>query len=72
MQIVLQNQDNREHDILDSDDSVSRRADGCCESKKWEIAGVTLAKFDAGARELQSLKSEITRVYRSRVVDTPK
>ncbi|KYC36406.1 cobalamin biosynthesis protein CobN [Scytonema hofmannii PCC 7110] len=72
MQIVLQNQDNREHDLLDSDDyyqfqggltvavkSVSRKApvtyfgDNSCTQQP----------------KVRKLTEEITRVYRSRVVN---
>ena len=72
MQIVLQNQDNREHDILDSDDYYQFQG------------GLTAAVRSVGGKEpetyfgdnsrpeqpkIRQLKEEILRVYRSRVIN---
>lgn len=72
MQIVLQNQDNREHDLLDSDDYYQFQggltaAVQLVSDKRPEIY------FGDNSRmaqpKVRKLSEEITRVYRSRVVN---
>jgi len=72
MQIVLQNQDNREHDILDSDDYYQFQG-GLTAAVKTESGKAPVTYFGDNATpenpKVRSLKSEIARVYRARVVN---
>ncbi|WP_373541901.1 cobaltochelatase subunit CobN [Chamaesiphon sp.] len=72
MQIVLQNQDNREHDLLDSDDYYQFQGGLTAAIKK--VSGKTPeAYFGDNSRienpKVRKLTEEIDRVYRSRVVN---
>jgi cobaltochelatase CobN len=71
-QIVLQNQDNREHDLLDSDDYYQFQ--GGMTTAIKSLTGTTPSIYfgDNSQTEqpkVRKLKSEIARVYRSRVVN---
>ncbi|MEL6470187.1 MAG: cobaltochelatase subunit CobN [Cyanobacteria bacterium J06623_4] len=72
MQIVLQNQDNREHDLLDSDDYYQFQGGltAAVKAKRGE-SPVTYFGDNSVAENprVRSLQSEIARVYRSRVVN---
>jgi cobaltochelatase CobN len=72
MQIVLQNQDNREHDLLDSDDYYQFQggltAAVRCQQGKNPTTYFGDNSIPANPR-VRQLKSEIARVYRSRVVN---
>ena len=72
MQIVLQNQDNREHDLLDSDDYYQFQG-GLTAAVKSQRGESPVTYFGDNAvperPRVRSLKSEIARVYRSRVVN---
>ncbi|MEL7351248.1 MAG: cobaltochelatase subunit CobN [Cyanobacteria bacterium J06560_5] len=72
MQIVLQNQDNREHDLLDSDDYYQFQG-GLTAAVKTRRGEAPATYFGDNAvpenPKVRSLKSEIARVYRSRVVN---
>ena len=72
MQIVLQNQDNREHDLLDSDDYYQFQG-GLTAAVKAKRGKAPATYFGDNAvpenPKVRSLKSEIARVYRSRVVN---
>ncbi|MEO0645454.1 MAG: cobaltochelatase subunit CobN [Cyanobacteria bacterium J06650_10] len=72
MQIVLQNQDNREHDLLDSDDYYQFQG-GLTAAVKAKRGESPQTYFGDNAvpenPKVRSLKSEIARVYRSRVVN---
>jgi cobaltochelatase CobN len=72
MQIVLQNQDNREHDLLDSDDYYQFQ--GGLTAAVRSISGQQPATYfgDNALTEnpkVRSLSEEIAKVYRSRVVN---
>ncbi|MEM0980382.1 MAG: cobaltochelatase subunit CobN, partial [Cyanobacteria bacterium P01_H01_bin.58] len=72
MQVVLQNQDNREHDLLDSDDYYQFQ--GGLTAAVRSITGASPQTYfgDHAIAEnpkVRSLKEEIARVYRSRVVN---
>jgi cobaltochelatase CobN len=72
MQIVLQNQDNREHDILDSDDYYQFQ--GGLTAAISSISGnAPEVYFGDNSRtsqpKVRKLSEEIARVYRSRVVN---
>lgn len=72
MQIVLQNQDNREHDLLDSDDYYQFQ--GGLTAAVRAISGKNPQTYfgDNSLPEnpkVRQLKTEIARVYRSRVVN---
>ncbi|MBW4538826.1 MAG: cobaltochelatase subunit CobN [Myxacorys chilensis ATA2-1-KO14] len=72
MQIVLHNQDNREHDLLDSDDYYQFQ--GGLTVAVRSLQGKNPATYfgDHALPEnpkVRSLKDEIARVYRSRVVN---
>ncbi len=72
MQIVLQNQDNREHDILDSDDYYQFQ--GGMTAAISSISGnAPEVYFGDNSRTAQpkvrKLSEEIARVYRSRVIN---
>jgi cobaltochelatase CobN len=71
-QIVLQNQDNREHDLLDSDDYYQFQ--GGLTVAVQTLSGQTPAAYfgDHALAEnpkLRSLGEEIAKVYRSRVIN---
>ena len=72
MQIVLQNQDNREHDLLDSDDYYQFQG-GLAAAVKSQSGQVPATYFGDNAvpenPKVRSLAQEIARVYRSRVVN---
>ncbi|EDX85140.1 cobaltochelatase, CobN subunit [Synechococcus sp. PCC 7335] len=72
MQIVLQNQDNREHDLLDSDDYYQFQG-GLTAAVKAKRGESPLTYFGDNAvpenPKVRSLQSEIARVYRSRVIN---
>ncbi len=72
MQIVLQNQDNREHDLLDSDDYYQFQG-GLTAAVKAKRGEAPVTYFGDNAvpenPKVRSLQSEIARVYRSRVVN---
>lgn len=71
-QVILQNQDNREHDILDSDDYYQFQGglSSAVETIKGEQASIY---FGDNARpdnpKIKSLKEELLKVYRSRVIN---
>ncbi|MBD3882266.1 cobaltochelatase subunit CobN [Phormidium tenue FACHB-886] len=72
LQIVLQNQDNREHDLLDSDDYYQFQ--GGLTAAVRSISGKQPhTYFGDNSRpeqpKVRQLSEEITRVYRSRVVN---
>jgi len=72
MQVVLHNQDNREHDLLDSDDYYQFQ--GGLTAAVRAIAGESPKTYfgDNAVAEnpqVRSLQQEIARVYRSRVVN---
>jgi cobaltochelatase CobN len=72
MQIVLQNQDNREHDLLDSDDYYQFQ--GGLTAAVRSISGTQpQIYFGDNSRpeqpKVRKLAEEITRVYRARVVN---
>ncbi len=72
MQIVLQNQDNREHDLLDSDDYYQFQG-GLTAAVKTVSGKTPEAYFGDNSRteqpKVRKLTEEINRVYRSRVVN---
>ena len=72
MEIVLQNQDNREHDLLDSDDYYQFQG-GLTAAVKAKRGEAPVTYFGDNAvpenPKVRSLKSEIARVYRARVVN---
>ncbi|MFN5964934.1 MAG: cobaltochelatase subunit CobN, partial [Pseudanabaena sp.] len=72
MQIVLQNQDNREHDILDSDDYYQFQG-GMTAAIKSMSCNAPEVYFGDTSRmaqpKVRKLSEEIARVYRSRVVN---
>ena len=72
MEIVLQNQDNREHDLLDSDDYYQFQG-GLTAAVKARRGAAPATYFGDNAvpenPKVRSLKSEIARVYRSRVIN---
>lgn len=72
MQIVLQNQDNREHDLLDSDDYYQFQG-GLTAAVKAHRGEAPATYFGDNAvpenPRVRSLQAEIARVYRARVVN---
>ncbi|MGA7937439.1 MAG: cobaltochelatase subunit CobN [Kovacikia sp.] len=72
LQIVLQNQDNREHDLLDSDDYYQFQG-GLTAAVKSISGDRPEVYFGDNSRmeqpKVRKLSEEITRVYRSRVVN---
>jgi cobaltochelatase CobN len=72
MQIVLQNQDNREHDLLDSDDYYQFQG-GLSAAVRSVSGKQPQAYFGDNSRpeqpKVRQLSEEIARVYRSRVVN---
>jgi cobaltochelatase CobN len=72
LQIVLQNQDNREHDILDSDDYYQFQGGmtAAIASVSGNAPTVYFGDNSQTARpQVRKLSEEIARVYRSRVVN---
>ncbi len=72
MQIVLQNQDNREHDLLDSDDYYQFQGGLTAAVRTISQTQPTTYFGDNSLTEnpkVRSLKEEIAKVYRSRVVN---
>jgi len=72
LQAVLQNQDNREHDILDSDDYYQFQ--GGLSAAVKHLGGAQPALYHGdfsvpGAPRIRSLSEELARVVRSRVVN---
>jgi cobaltochelatase CobN len=72
MQIVLQNQDNREHDLLDSDDYYQFHG-GLTAAVKTISGSSPQVYFGDNSRtmnpKVRKLTEEINRVYRSRVIN---
>jgi cobaltochelatase CobN len=72
LQVVLQNQDNREHDLLDSDDYYQFQG-GLTAAVRASQGQNPTVYFGDHSRpadpKIRSLSEEITRVYRSRVVN---
>jgi cobaltochelatase CobN len=72
MQVVLQNQDNREHDLLDSDDYYQFQG-GMTAAVRAVSDTTPEVYFGDNSRTMQpkvrKLTEEISRVYRSRVVN---
>jgi cobaltochelatase CobN len=72
MQIVLQNQDNREHDLLDSDDYYQFQG-GLSTAVKSVSGNLPEIYFGDNSRiaqpKVRKLREEIARVYRARVVN---
>jgi cobaltochelatase CobN len=72
LQIVLQNQDNREHDLLDSDDYYQFQGGLTVATKVVSGQNPTVYFGDNSLPQMPKvrlLKEEINRVYRSRVVN---
>jgi cobaltochelatase CobN len=71
-QIVLHNQDNREHDLLDSDDYYQFQG-GLTAAVRHVSGQQPITYFGDNSQpqnpKVRSLAAEITRVYRSRVVN---
>ena len=72
LQVVLQNQDNREHDLLDSDDYYQFQG-GLTAAVRARQGHNPTVYFGDHSRpadpKVRSLSEEITRVYRSRVIN---
>ncbi|NJL02656.1 MAG: cobaltochelatase subunit CobN [Spirulinaceae cyanobacterium SM2_1_0] len=72
LQIVLQNQDNREHDLLDSDDYYQFQGGLAAAARSLQGQNPTIYCGDHAQPEhpkVRSLAQEIARVYRSRVIN---
>ncbi len=72
MDVVIQNQDNREHDILDSDDYYQFHGGmaNAARAEKGEMPEVYFGDHSKPETpKIKTLKEEIVRVYRSRVVN---
>jgi cobaltochelatase CobN len=72
MQVVVQNQDNREHDILDSDDYYQFQGGlaNAVQSVKGEQPDILFGDHSRPETpKIKSLKEELLKVYRSRVVN---
>ncbi len=72
MQIVLQNQDNREHDLLDSDDYYQFQGGltAAIKTISGNVPTVYCGDNSTMAQpKVRTLKEEIAKVYRSRVVN---
>ena len=72
MQAILHNQDNREHDLLDSDDYYQFQGGMAVAARSLQGQTPTLYFGDNSRPEnpkVRSLFAEIARVYRSRVVN---
>lgn len=72
MEIVMQNQDNREHDLLDSDDYYQFQG-GLNAAVKLHRGEAPTTYFGDHSRpenpRVKSLKEELLKVYRSRVIN---
>lgn len=72
VEVVIQNQDNREHDLLDSDDYYQFQG-GMTAAVKQQKGETPLTYFGDHSRpenpKIKSLKEELLKVYRSRVVN---
>ncbi|SEB86168.1 cobaltochelatase CobN subunit [Tenacibaculum sp. MAR_2009_124] len=72
MQIVMHNQDNREHDILDSDDYYQFQGGlaNAVKTVKGEDAAIYFGDHSRPETpRIKTLKEELLKVYRSRVVN---
>jgi cobaltochelatase CobN len=72
MQIVLHNQDNREHDLLDSDDYYQFQGGLTAAVRSLQGQNPTVYFGDHSRPDyprVRSLREELARVYRSRVVN---
>jgi cobaltochelatase CobN len=72
MQIVLHNQDNREHDLLDSDDYYQFQGGLTVAVRVLRAENPTLYFGDNSIAEhpkVRPLREEVARVYRSRVIN---
>jgi len=72
MQIVMQNQDNREHDILDSDDYYQFQGGlaNAVKTVKGEEAEIYFGDHSRPETpKVKTLKEELLKVYRSRVIN---
>ena len=72
LQVVLHNQDNREHDLLDSDDYYQFEGGLIAAAETLSQAPVTAYHADHAQPDqprIRTLKEEINRVLRSRVVN---
>ncbi len=72
MQVVIQNQDNREHDILDSDDYYQFQGGlaNAVQSVKGTQPDILFGDHSRPETpRIKSLKEELLKVYRSRVVN---
>lgn len=72
MQIVLQNQDNREHDLLDSDDYYQFQGGLTVAVRLLNTQAPSVYFGDHGQTEnpkIRALSEELARVYRSRVIN---
>ena len=72
LQVVLHNQDNREHDLLDSDDYYQFQGGMTVASRSIQGKQPTTYFGDNAVPEqpkVKSLEAEIAKVYRSRVVN---
>ena len=72
MQVVIQNQDNREHDILDSDDYYQFQGGlaNAVHAVKGEQPDILFGDHSRPETpKIKSLKEELLKVYRSRVVN---
>ena len=72
MQVVIQNQDNREHDILDSDDYYQFQGGlaNAVQSVKGEQPEIFFGDHSRPETpRIKTLKEELLKVYRSRVVN---
>ena len=72
LQVVLQNQDNREHDLLDSDDYYQFQGGMVAAVKSLSTAQPTTYFGDnsnTANPKVRSLSEEIAKVYRSRVIN---
>ena len=72
MQVVIQNQDNREHDILDSDDYYQFQGGlaNAVQSVKGEQPEIFFGDHSRPETpKIKTLKEELLKVYRSRVVN---
>ena len=73
LDIVLQNQDNREHDILDSDDYYQFHGGMANAARASGAGGAPAVYFGDNSRpenpKIKTLKEELLRVYRSRAVN---
>ena len=72
LQIVLQNQDNREHDLLDSDDYYQFQGGMVAAVKSLSATRPTTYFGDnsnTANPKVRSLSEEIAKVYRSRVIN---